>query len=389
MEKLDINLNPNYGAPCVDKETCLEDLKRSYTTPGHKIAFTGIKALLQYYSPFLSRSDIESALSEIESYTLHREFHGQQRNPSYSHFKRYQFQCDLIEVRNLAKQNDGVNYLLTVIDTFTRYAFVRPLKTKTAKEVTKAFASVLEEAVDSPTMVVFDRGTEFYNEDFLALCQSKNIKVFSPDSSIHGAFIERFNRTLQGHMYKFMTENETNRYLDYIDSQGIKRPVLQDLVIAYNTRIHRMIGTTPFNAEHNPDSHLEIRKKLSAYYNTIKPKIAKFKVGDVVRISKLKGKFDRGYNERAAKELFKVYSVRTNLKIPMYVLSNYRGNEIIKGHFYQSELTKASGNVFRIEKILKKRKYRGKNQMLVKWKGFDDSYNEWIDDTQVTKVFNN
>jgi len=40
---------------------------------------------------------------------------------------------------------------------------------------------------------------------------------------------------------------------------------------------------------------------------------------------------------------------------------------------------KVEGDTFRIEKVVKKRKYRGKNQLLVKWKGFDDSYNSWID----------
>lgn len=388
MQRIDIDLNQNNAPLCNDKAECIDDLKRSYITPGHTIAFAGINAIQKYYHPFLSRNDIENVLSEIENYTLHREFHSQKRNPSYSHYKRYQFQCDLVDVRHLAEFNDGINYLLTVIDTFTRYAFVRPLKTKTGKEVTKAFLSVLNEASEDPKLVVFDRGTEFYNQDFIALCNERNIKLFSPDSSIHGAFIERFNRTLQSLVYKFMTENETNRYLDYIDKQGIKRPVLQSLVISYNTRIHRMIGTSPFNAEHDENSHMEIRKKMSTYYQKIKPKKPKFNIGDTVRVMKLKGKFDRGYNERAAKEIFKIHGIKTNLKIPMYILSNYRGNEIIKGNFYQHELVKVSGDIFRIEKVLKRRTYRGKKQIYVKWKGFDDSFNEWINANQISQVFN-
>ena len=74
------------------------------------------------------------------------------------------------------------------------------------------------------------------------------------------------------------------------------------------------------------------------------------------------------------------------MKIPLYILSNYRGDEIIKGSFYDFELVKVLGDSFRIEKIIKKRKYRGKNQVFIKWKGFDDSYNSWIDANTLTKI---
>ena len=71
----------------------------------------------------------------------------------------------------------------------------------------------------------------------------------------------------------------------------------------------------------------------------------------------------------------------------MYVLSDYSGNEIIKGRFYQNELVKVSGDIFRVEKVIKRRRYRGKNQLFVKWKGFNESYNSWIDADQVTRTF--
>lgn len=367
----------NYGANCINKDSCLEDLKRSYTTPGHPIAFSGLNAVHKYYRPHLSIPDIENVLASVESYTLHREFHSGQRNPSYSHFKRYQWQCDLVDIQQLSKDNDNVRYLFTAIDTFTRFAFVRPLVDKTGAKVVREFKSMLEESVTPPLILILDRGLEFYNKSFIDFCNSNNIKMFSPDSSIHAAYIERFNRTFQGILYKYMTENETRRYID----------VLQELVATYNNKYHRMIGTTPFIAENNENSHSEIRRKMSLYYNTIKPKKAKYKIGDVVRIAKLKGKFDRGYNERSSTEMFKIQDIVNKFKIPMYILSNYSGNETIKGKFYEFELAKVVGEVFRVEKVIKKRKYRGKQQLFVKWKGFDDSHNSWVDSNQVTNVF--
>ena len=83
------SINKQYGSQCQDKDTCIDDLKRSYINPGHPIAFSGINAIYNYYKPHLNVNDIKTVLSEIENYTLHKEFHKTPRNPSYSHFKRY------------------------------------------------------------------------------------------------------------------------------------------------------------------------------------------------------------------------------------------------------------------------------------------------------------
>lgn len=378
--------NNGYGVN-LTKQECIDDLKNSYNTPGHPIAFSGVNNIYQYYRQILSRREIQNVLSGIENYTLHREFHKGQRNPSYSHFKRYQFQCDLVDVQSLSDQNDGVRFLLTCIDTFTRFAFVRLLKSKHGPVVVEAFKSILQEAVDPPSMVVLDRGTEFYNQHFKNFCQTRNIMLFSPDSSIHGAFVERFNRTLQSIVYKYMTENETRRYIDRTNADGTRTMLMPLFVQTYNNRKHRMIGRSPSEAETDPSTHGEIRKKLSAYYLQVKKTKPKFEVGDYVRISKLSGKFDRGYNQRAQNEIFKVHEISTKLPKPMYTLSNYDGTEIIKGKFYDFEITKFSGDVFRVEKVIKKRKYRGRNQLFVKWKGFPDRYNSWIDADQVVQRF--
>jgi len=390
MNQIDPNqkIKNIYGSMCNDRATCLEDLKRSYIYPMHPVAFSGINTLYKYYQPHLTLEDIQNALSEIESYTLHKEFHKQPRNPSYSHYPRYQFQIDLIDVQSLAPFNNGIRFLLTCIDTYTRFAFVRPLLSKHAKPVLDAFKSILHEAKTYPKMLVFDRGTEFYNDDFRRFCEENNIKIYSPDTSIHGAFIERFNRTLKRIIYNFMTENETRRYIRHIDSRsGQEVLMLPRFVHTYNNRIHRMIGTTPFIAETEPDSHVEISKRLAKYYDKIKPRRIKFQIGDTVRIQRLKGKFDRGFNERANREIFKIGAIKSIMKIPLYQLTDYSGREVIKGSFYDNELVKVSGDVFRVEKVLKKRKYQGKDQLFVKWKGFNDSYNSWVDASDVTKVF--
>ena len=74
------------------KQECLKDLKDNYNTPGHPIAFSGINNIYKYYNGVLNLNEIKEILLSFENYTLHREQHKGQRNISYSHFKRYQFQ---------------------------------------------------------------------------------------------------------------------------------------------------------------------------------------------------------------------------------------------------------------------------------------------------------
>ena len=378
----------NYGTNLTKVSECENDLRNNYTSPGHPIAFGGINTIFNYYNGILDKEKIKEILTSIESYTLHREFHKNQRNPTYAHFKRYQFQMDLVDIQSLASDNDGASYLLTCIDIFTRKAWVRVLTSKHAKFVLEGFKSILREAVNPPKTVTFDRGSEFRNKLFKDFCDQNNIEVRTPDSSIHAAFVERFNRTLQSLLYKYMSENETNRFMNVYDKDGNHIPVLSKLMETYNNRKHRMTGFSPNEADKDDEStHLAIRLRQSKEQEKIKPRPIKFKVGDKVRISKIKGKFGRGYQPSTQLEIFRIYQIKNKSKIPMYVLESNDGNEILEGAFYDFELTKVTEDLFCIEKILKTETKKGKTRHYVKWKGFNDSYNSWIDGDNIVKKF--
>ena len=87
-----------------------------------------------YYGKKIPLTTIEEWLKGTNSYTLHKQpKFPKPRNPTFAYQKLYQFQIDLIDLGNLIEENDGNRYLLTAIDIFTRFAFVEPLKNKTAK----------------------------------------------------------------------------------------------------------------------------------------------------------------------------------------------------------------------------------------------------------------
>ena len=110
----------------------------------------------------------------------------------------------------------------------------------------------------------------------------------------------------------------------------------------------------------------------------IKPK---FSVGDKVRISKKKKTFEKGYTTRWTEEIFTIVEVNLTHYPITYKIADLNGEEI-KGSFYEPELQKTSQELFRLEKVIK----RGKKKSLVKWKGYSDDFNSWVDNKDIVNI---
>ena len=75
--------------------------------------------------------------------------------------------ADLVDMKAFAKDNEGVKYLLTVLDVFSKYGWILPLKTKTGVEVANALRHIFKER--KPEKLWVDKGKEFYNKDVKSL----------------------------------------------------------------------------------------------------------------------------------------------------------------------------------------------------------------------------
>ena len=106
--------------------------------------------------------------------------------------------------------------------------------------------------------------------------------------------------------------------------------------------------------------------------NEVNDKDPKFKVGDHVRISKYKNIFAKGYTPNWSKKIFVIKRIKNTVPWT-YVINDLNAKEII-GTFYEKELQKINQQEFRIEKVITKKG----NNLYVKWKGYDNSFNSWI-----------
>ena len=101
-------------------------------------------------------------------------------------------------MQGIARQNDEMRYLLTVIDVFSKFAWAVPVHSTDAKAITSAFDQVLMAAHPRhPWSLQTDKGKEFFNSNFLALMKRNGIYHFASESEQKAAVVERFNRTIK------------------------------------------------------------------------------------------------------------------------------------------------------------------------------------------------
>ena len=278
----------------------------------------------------------------------------------YSIFKDKIWGVDLADMQLLSKYNKGIRFLLCVIDIFSKHAWVVPLKDEKDISIVKAFQSILKQSNRKPNKIWVDKGSEFYNAYFKKWLRDNDIVMYSTHNEGKSVVAKRFIRTLKSKIYKYMTSISKNVYIDKLD----------DIVDEYNNTYHTTIKMKPIDVKDN------------TYINTSKEtnnKDPKFKVGDHVRISKYKNIFAKGYMPNWSEEEFVIKKIKNT--VPWSdVINDLNGEEIIET-FYEKELQKTNQEEFKIEKVIRRRR----DKLYVKWKGYDNSFNSWIDKKDIIK----
>ena len=182
-------------------------------------------------------------------------------------FKDNIWGAELADMQLLSRYNKGIRFLLSVIDIFSKYAWVVPLKDKKSISIVIAFQIILKQSNRKPNEIWVDKGSEFYNAFFRKWLQDNDTVVYSTHNEGKSVVAERFIKTLKSKIYKYMTSISKNVYIDKLD----------DIVNEYNNTYHTTIKMKPIDIKDN--TYINTDKKINN-------KDPKFKVGDRVRISK-------------------------------------------------------------------------------------------------------
>jgi len=224
--------------------------------------------------------------------------------------------ADLVDMQTFSKFNRGVKYLLTVIDVFSKYGWMLPLKDKTGVSVAKALKKIFKQKKTEKLWT--DKGKEFYNKHVRDL----GVELYSTENEEKSSVAERWDRTMKEKIFKYFTANSTNKHIDVFD----------DFVDRYDNTWHSSINMTPVEAS-------KIINTITVYRNlypadlTRRPIHAKFKIGDKVRILKKKKFFEKGFTPNWTEEVFTVSKVQRTDPIT-YKITDCNGEEI-QGTFYE------------------------------------------------------
>ena len=196
----------------------------------------------------------------------------------------------------ISRFNKKFRFLLCVIDIFSKFAWVVPLKDKKGVtfSIVDIFQKILKESNRKPKKIWLEKGSEFYKSCFKKWLKDDDIEMYSIHNEGKSIVAERFIRTLKTKIYKYMTSVSKNVYINKLD----------DIVSKYNNRYHRTIQMKPVDVK--DDTYIDFKKEVNN-------KDLKFKVGDHVRISKYKNTFPKGYTPNWSEEVFVVKKVRNTV----------------------------------------------------------------------------
>ena len=334
----------------------------AYVNPSHPGSFRGLNSIRRHTG--VNAENAREWLMGENSYTLHKQSKTKfRRRRTFAKGINELWQADLVDLSLLSKENDSHRYLLTCIDVFSKYARVEPLKNKSGSTIASAFMKMIE--TQQCKLLQTDKGTEFLNEPFQKLLREKKIRHYtSENDDIKASVVERFNRTLKGVMWRYLTRASTGRYID----------VLPQLVSSYNNTYHRSIKMTP--SEVNAQNESIVRKRLYPVQNfTIR---WKYNVGQSVRMKQTKRVFKKGYEPSWTEEIFTISSLYPS-DPPTYILKDLAGEEI-KGKFYEQEIQPVKPtDTYVVEKVLKTRRRGKRTEYFVKWRNYPDKFNSWVD----------
>ena len=341
------------------------------------------KTVKKYFPKLkIKKRDVENYLLKQSSYTRNRQ--------TRSRFKTQKVivgginelhQADLIDLQNYQKDNDGVRFLLLVIDTFTKKIWIKPLQNKKAQSVLVAFKKFYPRYSSFPNTLTTDKGSEFQNRLVRNFFETNDVNYYTSEGNTKAQFAERAIRSFKHILFQYLSLNQTDEYIN----------VLNRLVQDYNNTIKSNTGLSPNQVNERNAKYVFVKNNQGDVPDIInkflKPPKQKtiLNIGDYVRIKRTVGPFAKRYNDTFSTELFKITNIiKSN---PLRFKLKDLKDEPIRGIFYENELQKSTSNDdITIDKILKEKHHHGVKFSYVKWKYYPRKFNSFIPSSSLKKI---
>lgn len=242
---------------------------------------------LKQVSDFISRQEVAQIHRQVPKQKVFRHILAQALDEHW--------QADLIDLPRLEKSNNGYRYMLVVMDIFSRFLWVVPLKNKTGSGVARGFRQLFTDRY--PGILTTDNGKEFLNQDVLRVLKEKDImhKVNFPGDHGHLGIVERANKTIKTQLFKYSTATGNDNWVN----------VMGDIVDGYNNTFHSTTKRRP----------VDVVAGTQRPVGQKQPELVRLPLGAQVRIVVNRKQFAKGYEARFSRAL--------------YIVADYSGNRYI------------------------------------------------------------
>lgn len=309
----------------------------------------------------ITREDVKTFVNSQEVHQIQAVAEQKIVHPLITTKPMEHWEMDLVDMSEFESQNKHIHFLLVIIDIFSKFMWVRPLKNKTAPLVASELQNVFFLS-GSPSIISSDNGSEFISLEMRALCERFGIELrhslpYKPTTQ--GA-VERSNQTLKNMIFSYMTEHHSKEYLQ----------ALQFMVHSYNTQKHSTTKFTPFQVQLKRDQKVHMLDQLVAESiqknadKMVRRSIQKYKAntdplveGDHVRVArealkqfrKLSSAFKKS-KVNWTEEIYTVAEIKLepDSKEEQYRLEDEKGEDLMEGDtvrwFYRYQLQKIDIN---------------------------------------------
>ena len=164
---------------------------------------------------FFDKNTSGSGIKNIPNNELVKELHkpiirNVNKTKVHSLFIDNIWSADLADMQSISRFNKGFRFLLCVIDIYSKYALVIPLKDKKGIAITNAFQKIIDDSNRKPNKIWVDQGSEFYNRSMKFWLEKSDKEIHSTHNEGKSVIAERFIRTLKNKFHKYMTSVSKN-----------------------------------------------------------------------------------------------------------------------------------------------------------------------------------
>lgn len=311
-----------------------EDLSELYYNLENSSAYAGLdrlyKAVRAKGMPY-SKADVRYWLNAQPVYTLHKPVRKKfPRSRVISWGPNWLLEADMALLPEYVWRTSNKPWLLVCICTFSKYLWVRALKSKKGAEVAAALKEIFAES--KPVYFRTDYGAEFFNKEVAEVLKQFDVHHYGAGNVVKAAHAERVIRTLKNKIYRHFTKNP---------KRGRFEDELREIVDGYNKTKHSAHGHRPVDV--GLENQHKIFVKLYPDYCSKRFRRDQrpiFKKGDRVRLSKFRTPFQKGYRQNYTREIFEITDVNLTRSPPTYKIKSGEDDRAISGSMYADEMAR-------------------------------------------------